>query len=295
MTTKKIKRIALIDGDTVAYSAGFSSQKKTYAVYPKPMGDESPSLNEEDKIEEFGTSKEADKFIGEDTSLIKVPSISVSEERAAIGITKRLLNKINDQVNATETKVFLSDNSTFRHIVATSRPYKGNRDRAHKPYHLELIKGYLRNVKGAEVWDDLEADDAISISSYRHDADGDLPFIVSIDKDLDQIPGHHYNFRTDTLYFVSPRQALRNYYIQVLTGDMTDNIQGLQGVGPNRAEKILGKEHESNKLAYIVYQEYVRRLGKDEGLKRLEEVCKLVYLLKNEQEKNEAIETILPK
>jgi len=40
-------------------------------------------------------------------------------------------------------------------------------------------------------------------------------------------------------YYVTEEQGLRNFYTQMLTGDRTDNIIGLKGIGPKKAEKIL--------------------------------------------------------
>lgn len=285
------RRVGLIDGDTIAYSAGFSSQTKTYHIHE--LNDEGTTIKDE-SLMAFKTSKEADIWLEENKgNYIKVSSIEIEDERKAIYITKKLLEKIKDVLKLNEARIFLSDDHTFRHQIAESLPYKGNRNKLHKPYYLDLIKQYLKVVHRGEIWDSLEADDAISISSYRYDADGHIPIVITIDKDLDQVPGHHYNFRTNVEYFISPKQATRNYYIQVLAGDRVDNIVGLKGVGPARAEKILGHETDSQRLANIVFQEYIKRLGKDSGPRYLEEVCKLVYILKNEEEKEIALKRIL--
>jgi len=38
---------------------------------------------------------------------------------------------------------------------------------------------------------------------------------------------------------VSPRDALRFFYYQLLVGDSADNIKGAKGIGPKKAERIL--------------------------------------------------------
>jgi 5'-3' exonuclease len=63
---------------------------------------------------------------------------------------------------------------------------------------------------------------------------------VSIDKDLDMIPGHHYNPVKKDHYYVNDKEAIKNFYRQILTGDKVDNVQGLRGIGPKKADKILG-------------------------------------------------------
>ena len=64
--------------------------------------------------------------------------------------------------------------------------------------------------------------------------------MISYDKDLDQIPGWHYNWYHDKMYHVEPHQANRFLACQCLAGDMTDNIPGVKGIGPKKAELILG-------------------------------------------------------
>ena len=64
-------------------------------------------------------------------------------------------------------------------------------------------------------------------------------FRKGIDKDLLQIPGNHYNFNKKTHRFVSDDEAHKLLMIQCLTGDRTDNIPGIKGIGPKKAEKIL--------------------------------------------------------
>lgn len=72
--------------------------------------------------------------------------------------------------------------------------------------------------------------------------------IVSIDKDLNCIPGWHFNpgitrkgvvIREPTRYLVSPKDALRFFYTQLLVGDTADGIKGAVGIGPKKAITIL--------------------------------------------------------
>ena len=61
-----------------------------------------------------------------------------------------------------------------------------------------------------------EADDQVTIEYLEDPANR---CIVSIDKDLDQIPGNHYNYRKDLFYEVSEAEAAYNFWVPVLTGD----------------------------------------------------------------------------
>ena len=58
-------------------------------------------------------------------------------------------------------------------------------------------------------------------------------------RSLLMVPGNHYNFVKDEFYYITEEQGLRNFYMQCLIGDRADNIKGIPGIGPKKAEKIL--------------------------------------------------------
>jgi 5'-3' exonuclease len=139
--------------------------------------------------------------------------------------------------NATECIIYLSGPKNFRKEVATLKPYKGNRTQEKPKYYLE-IRDYLVKTYGAIVADNEEADDLMGIAQFAKPDKSTV--ICSIDKDLDMIPGLHYNDKKDRLYEINLGQAERFYHLQLLTGDATDNIPGVPGIGPKTAEKIIG-------------------------------------------------------
>ena len=61
----------------------------------------------------------------------------------------------------------------------------------------------------------------------------------TIDKDLLMIPGEHYNFVKKEFQRVEYLQGLKHFYMQCLQGDRSDNIKGIPGIGPKKAESIL--------------------------------------------------------
>jgi hypothetical protein len=132
---------------------------------------------------------------------------------------------------------YLTGKQNYRTEIAVTAPYKGNRTAA-KPKHYGLIREYLEKAWGCIVVEGQEADDAIGIKAYEI-GDTEEYIIMSIDKDLDMIRGWHYNFIKDKKYLIDDQQAIKHFYTQLLTGDRVDNIVGLRGVGPKKAEKIL--------------------------------------------------------
>lgn len=141
-----------------------------------------------------------------------------------------------DLVDCEEHELFLTGKQNFRHDIAVTAPYKGNRKDVKKPKHLPLLREYLQTAWAATVSEEQEADDDIAIraTSLKDDC-----IIVSIDKDFQQVPGWHYNFVKKVKSYVHPEEGLRFFYKQILTGDNADNIKGMHRVGEVRATKML--------------------------------------------------------
>src|SRR3990167_2379460 len=111
-------------------------------------------------------------------------------EEAGQGVAKwqadQLLTRILEDVDATDWKIFLSGDDNFRYKVYPD--YKANRRDMVKPKHLELLREHLILDWNATIVNGYEADDALGIGASNQS------IICSIDKDLLQVPGHHYNF-----------------------------------------------------------------------------------------------------
>src|SRR6056297_2986269 len=133
---------------------------------------------------------------------------------------------------------WITGKNNFRHRIAKTRDYKGNRRNSEKPVHYTHVREYLKERWGAQVTEGCEADDAISIEAYKGDLESTV--IVSVDKDFDTVPCWRYNFTKDEWIKNTPESALRFFYEQVLTGDCVDNIPGIHGIGPKKAQKLLG-------------------------------------------------------
>lgn len=133
-------------------------------------------------------------------------------------------------------QVFLTGKGNFRYDIAKTHDYKGNRKDVEKPEHLEAIRNHMINEWDAVVSKGEEADDLIAIEATKI---GPEAIVVSVDKDMLQIPCRHYNPTRNTHTVVSVPDAMKFFYKQILTGDRADNIVGLYGIGPAKAEKII--------------------------------------------------------
>jgi 5'-3' exonuclease len=82
----------------------------------------------------------------------------------------------------------------------------------------------------------FEADDELGV---QQDKVGLSTVICSIDKDLKQVPGRHYNFVKKEASVVTEEEGKKFLYLQSLIGDRSDNIVGVAGLGPVKAARAL--------------------------------------------------------
>jgi len=115
--------------------------------------------------------------------------------------------------------------------------YKKHRDDFKSPDSMDYALECIYNTQNTTVRcvNNLEADDLIGMLVSEGRAIG-----VTVDKDLRQIPGWHWNpDKESEPVKVEEDVANRYFYQQWMTGDTTDNIWGLWKVGPARASKFL--------------------------------------------------------
>lgn len=151
-------------------------------------------------------------------------------------ILVRGVDKIYADCFTDQWHLYLTGKNNFRVPIATTAIYKGNRLDTPKPEHHAALRQHMIEHWNASVAEGQEADDAIAIDATTL---GDDCVIVSLDKDLDQVAGYHYNFVKDTAYYVTPEQGLLNFYCQILMGDAADNIMGVDGIGKVKSKQIL--------------------------------------------------------
>ena len=174
-----------------------------------------------------------------------------NEEWIAVARTKELVEQILHEVGADSYKLYLSGANNFRKIIYPD--YKANRTQP-RPKHLNACKQYLVDHWGATWTDGYEADDALGINQEKT-LEGNT-IICSIDKDLRQIPGEHYNFVKKARDYISPETAIRTFYIQLLIGDTADNIKGVPGIGKAKAPKILDGCNNEDEMFEAVRDTY---------------------------------------
>ena len=209
-----------------------------------------------DKLPHSGVSKSIGLV---DADIIAYRCAAAGEEDDLSDVLMSTENFIKDmyrRINLGKYIFFLTGSNNFRHDVAVTKPYKGNRKDVAKPKHLYDVRDFLVEHFNSMVIDGFEADDALASARYRY---GEQSVILTIDKDLYQIPGYHYNFVKDERYLVSAVEACYNLWKQVVTGDSTDNIPGLAGVGEAKFDKAWDSQRSVVSAAEIAWNFYQDR------------------------------------
>lgn len=210
------------------------------------------------------------------------------DEALAVHRLESTMIELCMEIECDDYKGFLTGKGNFRNDIAVTIPYKGTRP-SEKPVHLQALRDHLVTSWGFVVVDGIEADDAVGIAAYALTEDESI--MVHIDKDLNQFRGHHYNYRKKEKYYVSEFKGWYSFYLQILTGDRVDNIEGLNGIGPAKGSKILKDCTTVEELYDAVlkaYQKYYHEEGlslKDSVSKACDRVLengRLLYLQRKE-------------
>lgn len=224
----------LVDGDCVVYSVAFACQTS--------------------EKQEDGETK-----------------VTVESEDYCQMILRKVLQSLIDKFPDEPAKIFLSPEDSkenYRFRLKPTVPYKGNR-KAEKPVYYDYVRQLLVEEYYADVTEGQEADDALGIALMGTDN-----VLCSIDKDLDMVPGRHYNWRTESYYETSDPGHLRIkkvgkvkklqgggyrwFYAQLCLGDPADNIKCLNGWGPVKTYKELKDLVEEKDLFDKVKGEYIK-------------------------------------
>jgi 5'-3' exonuclease len=182
----------------------------------------------------------------------KMPDGEVEAEPVnyALYTVKRFMTTLLNNTKADEYIGFLTGKDNFRYTIDSE--YKANRKGTDKPVHYQAIREYLEKYYNTEVINGKEADDALAENQTEDTA------IATIDKDLLMVAGRHYNYVKKEWQTVTPEEGTKFFYKQMLMGDTVDNIPGIKGIGPKKAEKLLDKtkREDWDKLVEEKYEEF---------------------------------------
>jgi len=142
-------------------------------------------------------------------------------------------------LKGSEMLIALTDLHNFRKDILPT--YKENRSGLTRPILLHHLRNHLIHDHSAKMKDGLEGDDVLGIAATNPAVfRGFDKIIVSIDKDMHTIPGHHFNpDRNDGIVIISEEKANYNHMMQTMTGDRVDGYSGCPKIGPVKAKAAL--------------------------------------------------------
>ena len=156
---------------------------------------------------------------------------------AALKTAETIIKSWRRRVKASSYYMCFSSPVNFRKVIDPQ--YKSNRKAEDKPKVLEDLVAALKDRHPVLEIHGLEADDVMGI--YATGTSIQQPVIVSIDKDMQSLPAYFYNpDKSDRPIKSSIQRANRFWMAQTLIGDVIDGYKGCPGIGPKKAEKILG-------------------------------------------------------
>ena len=185
-----------------------------------------------------------------------VSSENASESWIATSRLDRTIENIIQSSGCIDAKLFVSGKDNFRKTLYSE--YKANRTQP-TPKWREVCKQHLITKWGAIEAHGCEADDYCGIHQNSD------TIICGIDKDLLQIPGKHFQWeivrqgvvvRNSQFVEISELDGYKNFYKQVLTGDTSDNIIGITGIGPKKASKLIDNLESEEEMVEVVKSLY---------------------------------------
>lgn len=221
---KKMIDHLFIDADSIIYRAGFSGEYHQ------------ATLSKDGEVVQTKSVKERKKLVADGFTTLEEEDILLPVGMV-IAAARNQLNRIIEHNPARTVFVFLDPHTrSWRRRFDPN--YKANRILP-KPEYYGLIYDWIETNYLVLKKKYHEADDMVSIYARAAIKEDHTYTIAGIDKDLRQIPGMHYDYLKGEHIEIDPWKAEFNFYTQLLTGDVSDNVPGLNGIGPVKAHKAL--------------------------------------------------------
>lgn len=163
-----------------------------------------------------------------------------------VGVIEGFKNKFSSN----NIVIVLGDkDNNFRKEI--NHKYKSHRGA--KPLMYDMIVDWMCNKYEVITLPTLEADDTCRIVYEDNNTWKGSKVIVTIDKDFYTVPCNLYrdNIKDNKVVTITEEDARINLYRQILTGDKTDGYDGIKGIGPKQAEKLITKDTTIEELKQI--------------------------------------------
>jgi len=237
---EKNDKIALIDADTLIYTACLNEQVECYL-----MGDE-----DLDELKAEGC------VIDEKNGVYHTIDIE-----AAYRAAEFKLSNILDKTGCLGYELHFTGNQKNSFRYKFYKDYKANRRDFIPPAGLHKLKELFVERKNSFMHNNWEADDMVVLKKTMFPT---KYILVAVDKDvLNAVPGKHFNYYESVRYNIAQKwveideaHATMWPYYQTIIGDKSDNIIGPKGIGPKRAAKFVNKDMTEQEMWAGVVEAY---------------------------------------
>ncbi|MCI4435927.1 MAG: hypothetical protein JHC33_03845 [Ignisphaera sp.] len=241
MLAEKTDKILLVDADTIAFATC------SVCEYPEYLVDDAESMPTYDEKEGCVWHIDLDK---------------------ALNMAMVRIEEILDITGCSSAELYFSSGRTFRHDLTDS--YKANRNKTRYPVGLSNLKDLLLEKHAGEICKGYEADDVVVMLKEHYP---DKYILAAVDKDvLNSVPGKHFDYyrgksRDMGWVEVTEDTAAKWPYIQCISGDATDGIKGVPGLGPVKAKAIISKLTDTKDMWDAVVAAYKKaKLDESEAI-----------------------------
>ena len=199
--------------------------------------------------------------------------------RKGLARVRTRILEMRDRFYGPELKIAVGGNNNFRYDIYPD--YKKDRSTAKTLLNTLAKETILLAIEAgwAEPAHGAEADDMARSACWEAEQMG-RPYVVAhLDKDLDCIPGRHFNYRKNVLYEVSPEAGQRHFFKQLIIGDGVDNIPGAKGIGEVKSKRYIGDAVTLEDFQEGTVEAYMQSYG-DDWYENLQLNGKLIHMLR---------------
>lgn len=239
----------MIDADILVYKCAFSVEEVSTSIQSEQGRTPVKDVREARKIQN-------------DDMIVKETYIAPFSHAAAN--LRSMIDRIVREVTPDSFELVLSSSKkevNRRNRIARILPYKV--DRPPKPFHYEALRKYIIEEFNTIVVEEGEADD------YLGAKQNEQTIIASIDKDLLQIPGRHFDINSSAFTDVTALGQLsldssnkltgngfKWFCAQCLLGDRTDAIRGIPYIRQVKVSQLLAGAETAKACWERVVKEY---------------------------------------
>ena len=181
---KKNKKLAVIDGDILAFRCAAANERRTVKAIHK------------DTLEEtvFSTATKFKEWAGQEADNYElIPQQEADELQFAFKMMKQLIQSIVEEAKCDSYHIVISGEHNFRQALPLPTKYKDSRVDTVRPLQLADCKEYLIHHHNAEIAEG-EADDLLTGYMWQGFQDDEYVVQCSLDKDAKHGPGWLYDW-----------------------------------------------------------------------------------------------------